>query len=238
MTGSRKPINANYSLHVDISSGLPWSSRIDWVTSNATITLNFVRRNVKTKHPRVREMVLIIIIHLPGQHLLEFTAAVMNPYKKRDLQVEKSKVLRRAARWVSCNYERLASVSDMIAILVWRSLEQSLFYNIIHVHGLVAVPFPVYIQPNTYLYFSMLPLYDISTKYFKLSSVFGLSTRQLTSLLDWNGDIGRKLTFKENNDIFACIFTKQWIFFFFFLSRMEMRPSYLINSFIFICRLS
>ena len=60
----------------------------------------------------------------------------------------------RAARWVSCNYVRLASVTDMIETLGWRSLAQRraharlcLFYKIIH--GLVAVPLPSYIQLNT-----------------------------------------------------------------------------------------
>ena len=41
---------------VDISNGLFWCSHIDMVTGSATKTLNFARRNIKTKHPGVREM--------------------------------------------------------------------------------------------------------------------------------------------------------------------------------------
>ena len=63
MTGSRNP--TNYSLHgqvletvtcarylgIDISSDLSWNSHIDRITGKATKILNFVRRNIKTKHP-------------------------------------------------------------------------------------------------------------------------------------------------------------------------------------------
>ena len=73
VTGSRKHINANYSIHGqvletatcarylggggDISTDLSWNSHIDRITGKATKTLNFVRRNIRTKHPGVREMI-------------------------------------------------------------------------------------------------------------------------------------------------------------------------------------
>ena len=160
---SRKPVSANYCLHgqiletvtcakylgVDISSDLSWRSHIDRITGKATKTLNFVRRNIKTKHPGVREMAYNTLV----RPQLEYAAAVWDPHTKdKSYQVEK--VQRRAARWVSCNFVRLASVSDMIETLGWRSLQQRradarlcLFYKIIH--GLVALPLPDYIQPNT-----------------------------------------------------------------------------------------
>ena len=48
---------------------------------------------------------------------------VWDPHTKdKSKQVEK--VQRRAARWVSCNYVRLACVSDMLETLGWRSLQQ------------------------------------------------------------------------------------------------------------------
>ena len=117
---------------------------------------------------------------------LEYAAAVWDPHTKdKTQQVEK--VQRRAARWVSGNYERLASVSDMIATLGWRSFEQSradarlcLFYKIIH--GLVAVPLPDYIEPNTrisrYCHSMTFRQLQISTEYYKHSfSRLQLSSR-------------------------------------------------------------
>ena len=124
MTGSRNPINANYSLTghilenvtcarylgVGISSGLSWRSHIDRVTGSATKTLNFVRRNVKTQHPGVREMAYSTLV----RPQLEYAAAVWDPHTKGKTQLGE-KVQRRAASWVSDNNERLASVSDMIS---------------------------------------------------------------------------------------------------------------------------
>ena len=119
VTGSRKPINANYSLHghvlknvacvrylgADISSGLSWRSNIDRVTGSATKTLNFVRRNVKTKHPGVREMAYSTLV----RQQLECAAAVWDPHTKGKTK-KAEKVQHRAVRWVSCNYERFAGV--------------------------------------------------------------------------------------------------------------------------------
>ena len=61
--------------------------------------------------------------------------------------------LSRAARWTCNNFDRYASVSEMVNNLGWRSLEQRhadarlcLFYKV--VYGLVAVPLPDYVQLN------------------------------------------------------------------------------------------
>ena len=69
VAGSRKTVKTDYVLHgqvlesvpcarylrVDISSGLTWNSHIDLVTANADRTLGFIRCNIKTKVPKVRE---------------------------------------------------------------------------------------------------------------------------------------------------------------------------------------
>ena len=92
VTGSRKPINANYSLHgqvletvtcarylgVDTSSDLSWNSHIDRIIGKATKTLNFVRRNIRTKHPGVREMAYNTLV----RPQLEYAAAVWDPHTK------------------------------------------------------------------------------------------------------------------------------------------------------------
>ena len=69
VTGSKKPIQFNYRLHchvlktvtcakylgVDVSSGLTWNSHIDRATGNANKTLGFLKRNIKSKMPRIIE---------------------------------------------------------------------------------------------------------------------------------------------------------------------------------------
>ena len=70
MTSSRDPLQTQCILHgqvleavssarylgVDISSNLKWSTHVDRITANANRSLGFIRRNVKTKSPQIREM--------------------------------------------------------------------------------------------------------------------------------------------------------------------------------------
>ena len=65
-------------LGVDISSGLTWNSRIDHVTANANWTLGFIRRNIKTKVPKVREAVYDSLV----RPKLEYASAVWDPHTK------------------------------------------------------------------------------------------------------------------------------------------------------------
>ena len=72
VTSSRNPFDFSYTLHgqvlevvtsnkylgVDIScisSGLSWNPHIDQISKNATRTLNFIQRNIRTKNQKVRE---------------------------------------------------------------------------------------------------------------------------------------------------------------------------------------
>ena len=41
---------------VDISSGLTWNSHIDRITGNANQTLGYIRRNIKPKNQKMREI--------------------------------------------------------------------------------------------------------------------------------------------------------------------------------------
>ena len=160
VTGSKIPIKKDYVLHgqvlesvscakylgVDISSTLSWNSHINRIVSSATRTLNFVRRNIKTKIPKVRETAYNSLV----RPQLEYASAVWDPnHKKRISQIEQ--VQRRAARWTVGNFDQRASVTQIVQNLGWRTLEQRrtdarlcLFYKV--VHGLVAVPLPDYIQ--------------------------------------------------------------------------------------------
>ena len=69
VTTSRRPVNTLYYLHgqvleamtstrylgVDISAGLSCNAHIDRITGNVNCTLGFLKRNIKTKLPMVRE---------------------------------------------------------------------------------------------------------------------------------------------------------------------------------------
>ena len=159
VTTARKAINRVYRLQiqvldivtsakylgVDISGGLSWNSHIDRITGNANRTLGYIKRNIKTKNPKV-----------PIMHLSALSWSMLPPFgtptqRKKKHQLEK--IQRRAARWTTNNYDYRSSVTAMIDQLGGRTLEQRradallcLFYKI--VYGLVAVPLPDYIQPT------------------------------------------------------------------------------------------
>ena len=162
VTTSRNPINYMYHLHeqvlevvtsarylgVEISSVLSWNSHIDRITGNANRTLGFIRRNIRTKLPKVRETAYNTLV----RPKLEYASPIWDSSsKKKVLQIEK--IQKRAARWTTSDFITRSSVTAMLEKLGWRSLQQRradarlcLFYRV--VYGLVAIPMPEYIQPN------------------------------------------------------------------------------------------
>ena len=65
-------------LGVGISSGLTWNSHIDRLTANANRTLGFIRRNIKTKMPKVREAAYNSLV----RPQLEYASAVWDPHTR------------------------------------------------------------------------------------------------------------------------------------------------------------
>ena len=126
VTGSRNPINVSlYRLHgeilktvscakylgVDITSNLSWGSHVDRITNSANKTLGFIKRNVRTKMSGVREAGYNNLV----RPQFEYAAAIWDPHTK--LKIEQIEVQRRAARWTTCNFDRMASVSAMLETL-------------------------------------------------------------------------------------------------------------------------
>ena len=113
------------------------------------VSLGFIKRNVKTKSLKVREMAYQTLV-CPQ---LEYASAIWDPHTKRNTyKVEM--VQRHAARWTMNDYARTRSVSSLLHELDWQTLEERrsvaclcLFYKV--VNGLVAMPLPDYIQPRT-----------------------------------------------------------------------------------------
>ena len=88
VTGSKRHVKWDYILHgqvlesvtcakylgVDISGSLNWNSHIHRITGSANRTLGFVRRNIKTKMPKVRETAYNTLV----RRQLEYASAVLD----------------------------------------------------------------------------------------------------------------------------------------------------------------
>ena len=159
---ARRPIPSVYHLHgqvlevvdhakylgVDISASLKWNEHIDNICKKATRSLGFVKRNIRTHHPKVREAAYKTLV----RPQLEYASSAWDPHSI-DHTHKIEMIQRRAARWVLRDYSPLSSVSNMLDRLERQTLEHrrscarlTLFYKI--VHHLVAVPLPQYlVQP-------------------------------------------------------------------------------------------
>ena len=135
-------------LWVNIGAGLSWNSHISKITSTANRTLDFVKRNVRTKNKEIKTLAYYSLV----RPQVEFASSVWSPNTKDKIEM----VQRRAARWVTHDYSPYSSVSNMLSNLGWRSLENRRYYARLIafykvVHGLVAIPVPSYFeQPKRY----------------------------------------------------------------------------------------
>ena len=154
MSKKKSPLNFTYTLKnetlvtsssasylgISISRDLSWTDHISKVVAKANKSLGFLRRNVKTKAETVKAKAYNTIVR-PS---LEYAASVWCPWQK-GLRDNLEAVQRRAARYVKGNFERTASVSDMLSSMGWETLEErriktriTLLFKI--AHDLIAVP--------------------------------------------------------------------------------------------------
>jgi hypothetical protein len=134
-------------LGVELSSDMSWNHHIDKATTKATQKLNLLRRTVnKGASKETREAAYQALVR---PHL-EYACAVWDPYLSKHIdQVER--VQRKAARYVSNNYDRNSSTSEIIQQMGWPSLlerrfiqRHSLMYKIVNKE--IGLPVPTYIE--------------------------------------------------------------------------------------------
>jgi hypothetical protein len=133
-------VEATMYLGITITTNLKWNRHINLLTTKANRVLNFLKRNLKNCPKSIKERAYLTY----ARPLTEYASTVWDPHTKANID-KVEKVQRRAARFVANNYERKASVTEMIQTLGWPTLQQrrqyfnlTLFYRIIHFH--VAIP--------------------------------------------------------------------------------------------------
>ena len=152
-----KKILFDYSLHnqtlenvqsgITISDNMDWRQHISEISSKATKTLGFLRRNLAFAPQSTKEVAYKTLV----RPKLEYAAPIWSPYSKLQInQVEK--VQRTAARWTCRRWRNTSSVGEMLDELEWPSLEASrdqaslLLFHKIH-FGAVSIEKDKYLTP-------------------------------------------------------------------------------------------
>ena len=105
-------------LGVTINESLSWNTQAEQVRSKASRTLGLVRRTLGKCSQEVREVAYNTLV----RPQLEYATSAWNPHTDRNCRIMES-VQRQAARFVTRNYSREASVTAMLSDLSWDSLQ-------------------------------------------------------------------------------------------------------------------
>ena len=127
-------------LGVTITSNLSWNHHIDNVCKKANNTTAFLRRNLSSCPATIKDQCYKTFV----RPQVEYAATVWDPHAQNNIQKIEA-VQRRAARFVTNNYNTTSSVTAMMEQLQWESLQQRrmrakvvMTYRILH--SLVAIP--------------------------------------------------------------------------------------------------
>ena len=133
VTRARTPTISNYTIYgttlemvehikylgVTFAKDLRWKTQCGNVRNASCATLKFLQRNLRETSAATKTLAYTTFVRPPA----EYACPVWSPHTAHDThQIEM--IQRTAARWVLARHERRASVTDMLAELKWRSLEQ------------------------------------------------------------------------------------------------------------------
>ena len=125
-------IHFNYSLHqqtleqfrsakylgLTITDDLEWGQHISEISSKATKTLGFLRRNLALAPRHTKEVAYKTLV----RPQLEYAAPIWHPYNETETK-KLEKVQRTAVRWTCRRCHNKSSVDNMLDELEWPSLE-------------------------------------------------------------------------------------------------------------------
>ena len=101
--------SASY-LGITINSKLKWSEHISSISSKASRSLGLIKRNLWNCPRKVRETAYTSIV----RPKLEYASASWDPHYKKDISTLE-RVQRKAARFCLQNFNKTASVTDMLS---------------------------------------------------------------------------------------------------------------------------
>ena len=105
-------------LGITITDNMDWGQHVSEISSKATKTLGFLRRNLAFAPRSTKEVAYKTLV----RPKLEYAAPIWSPHSKLQInQIEK--VQRTAARWTCRRWRNTSSVGEMLDELEWPSLE-------------------------------------------------------------------------------------------------------------------
>ncbi|MCG8034813.1 MAG: hypothetical protein JAZ03_21935, partial [Candidatus Thiodiazotropha taylori] len=161
ITRKRNPIKTTYNIHghdlATVTSGkylgttihekLLWNDHVDAVTKKANNSLAFLRRNITSCPADIKAQCYKTLV----RPIMEYAAPAWDPHTTTNIN-QLEAVQRRAARFVTGDYRRTSSTSQMLATLGWPTLQQRrsyaklvLVYRI--THALIDIPAAEYLHP-------------------------------------------------------------------------------------------
>jgi len=134
-------------LGVIIQNNLSWNRQTEHAAGKASRILNFIMRNFSPASKTVKEKLYSTLVR---PHL-EYGSIAWNPHIKKNIE-SLEKVQRRAARFVSGDFSRYSSVTEMLQKLGWTSLADrregnQLTYLFKIIHGIVHIK-PEVLKPK------------------------------------------------------------------------------------------
>lgn len=142
-------------LGVLFSSELSWNSHVNYLSSKASRTLNFLKRNFRQAPAKLKETLYMANV----RPILEYACTAWDLYTKTSID-ELERIQKRAARFVTGDYDFSKSSSAMCTKLGWPSLADrrkylrlSLFYNTFNnrngINKEQYIKEPTYVSPRT-----------------------------------------------------------------------------------------
>ena len=134
-------------LGITITDNMDWGQHVSEISSKATKTLSFLRRNLAYAPRSTKEVAYKTLV----RPKLEYAAPIWSPHSKLLInQIEK--VQRTAARWTCRRWRNTSSLGEMLDELEWPSLEarrdQSSLFLFHKIHcGAVSIEKDKYMTP-------------------------------------------------------------------------------------------
>ena len=105
---SLKETDSAKYLGVTITKDLSWSKHINQITTKANNYLNFIKRNIQTNNPKLKESAYKTYV----RPLVEYAASVWDPEQNK--YIEKIEMIQhRAIRYIFNDYSSSSSVTNM-----------------------------------------------------------------------------------------------------------------------------